>query len=97
MSLWVGSPSQGKGTGKRLLADALMRSFELSQSVAATGIIVDAKDEGAAAFYERIGFTRFSKQPLQLFSPKGTIEKMDRTPRPRLAIPCDTTTHEISH
>lgn len=73
---------QRQGVGTRLLADALIRCYELSRSVAATGVIVDAKDENAAIFYEQRGFERFVSDPLRLFVPMSTIEKMYKDSEP---------------
>lgn len=38
-------------------------------------LAVDAKDEGAAAFYARFGFVAFASRPLQLVLPPATIAK----------------------
>lgn len=55
----------GCGLGAALLADALMRSS--AAEIAAFALVVDAKDEAAAAFYEHHGFVRFASQPRTLF------------------------------
>ena len=54
---------QGKGPGSRLLWDALNRSEERSRDIGSVAVIVDAKDEPAARFYEKFGFrtTQFTK------------------------------------
>src|SRR4051812_49693194 len=51
---------QGKGLGERLLWDALQRSEEKSREIGSVAVIVDAKDEKAATFYEKYGFRRFA-------------------------------------
>jgi ribosomal protein S18 acetylase RimI-like enzyme len=65
---------QGQGFGGRLLWDALNRSEAKSKEIGSVAVIVDAKDEKAAAFYERYGFQRFTDPPLRLFMMMGTIE-----------------------
>lgn len=64
---------QGRGFAKKLLMNALIRAWEATKQVAAIAVIVDAKDETAAAFYQRFGFIRFPDSPLRLFLPMATI------------------------
>jgi predicted GNAT family N-acyltransferase len=64
----------GKGLGGMLLVDALRRSTVSSREIASMAVIVDAKDEKAAAFYERFGFIRFFHNNSKLFLPMSTIE-----------------------
>ena len=66
---------RGKAIGETLLLDALLRALELSQRIASTGVVVDAKDEIAAAFYERYGFTRFRDFETRLFLPMKAIQE----------------------
>lgn len=47
---------QGKGLGSILLADACQKVAQASAVLAVAGIIVDAKDERAIAFYAHFGF-----------------------------------------
>lgn len=58
---------RGKGVGEFLLADAIQRILGAGQSIAVFAIVVDAKDEGAAAFYKSFGFQEFPLQPRRLF------------------------------
>lgn len=66
---------QGKGLGSILLADACQKVFQASSVLAVTGIIVDAKDEKAIAFYAHFGFVPLQGQadrmmlPASAFSP----------------------------
>lgn len=69
---------RGQGFGELLLMDALRRCFMLSLEVGALAIVVDAKDEGAARFYERYGFRRFEDLPLKLYMPMSEIEQLIR-------------------
>ena len=54
--LAVNSTNQGKGLGSILLADACLKVSQASSVLAVAGIIVDAKDETAIAFYEHLCF-----------------------------------------
>jgi len=64
---------RGQGLGGALLADAATKG--LRAEVAAFALLVDAKDEGAVAFYEHHGFQRFRSQPRSLFLALATAEK----------------------
>jgi len=72
----VSTDYRGKGLGEKLLMDALYRSLKLSEQVASTGVVVDAKDEAARAFYRKYGFIELPKIDKRLFLPMGTIEKL---------------------
>jgi len=58
---------QGQGLGPLLLADAVNRARTAAQAVGSAGLFVDAKNEAAARFYQRYGFTPPADQPLKLF------------------------------
>lgn len=47
---------KGRGLGKVLLMDALKRCWMTREWVASFAVVVDPKDEDAAAFYEVFGF-----------------------------------------
>lgn len=49
---------RGQGLGAVLVADALARIVEATQSVAARLVVVDALNDGVARFYESLGFRR---------------------------------------
>ena len=55
--LWVAADWRRRGLGQRLLADAEMQA----RARQCAGLYVDTFDPGAAAFYERAGFTRFGQ------------------------------------
>ena len=61
---------KGLGLGGALLADALERAIRAE--IAAYALVVDAKDEPAAAFYRHHGLTAFPGQPLAMFLPLAT-------------------------
>lgn len=62
----------GQGLGGALLADALDRAAR--SEIAAFAMIVDAKNEAAAAFYQHHGFIALPDLPLTLFLPLATVQ-----------------------
>jgi ribosomal protein S18 acetylase RimI-like enzyme len=62
---------QGKGLGGALLADALDRAAR--SEIASFALLVDAKNESAAAFYQHHGFMVLPHSPLTLFLPLATV------------------------
>jgi GNAT superfamily N-acetyltransferase len=64
--LAVDTAFQGNGLGGILLADALLKVARASQVLAMAGMIVDAKDATAAAFYRHYGFVALPGQPERL-------------------------------
>ncbi len=62
---------KGQGLGSALLADALARAAR--SEIAAFALMVDAKDEAAAAFYRHHGFIALPDSPLTLFLPLATV------------------------
>lgn len=66
----------GQGVGEFLLADALRRSLEGAQQIAAMAVIVDAKDEHVESFYRHFDFLPFQQTPLRLFLPMAQIAKL---------------------
>lgn len=72
--LAVDQSLQGQGLGRLLIGDALVRCAELSGHIGLHVVTVDAIDEEAVRFYERMGFTRFRDQPDKLFIPVSAIQ-----------------------
>ena len=71
---------RGQGVGEVLLADAVRRILGAARSVAVFAIVVDAKDDSAAAFYRRFGFQPFPLQPRRLFLLTSTaLAALDRS------------------
>jgi GNAT superfamily N-acetyltransferase len=66
--------ARGQGVGELLLADAIQRILGAGRSVAVFAIVVDAKDERAAAFYKGFGFQVFPLHPKRLFLLTATAE-----------------------
>ncbi len=71
--LAVDKAFQGQGLGGALLADALHRAAHAE--IAAFALVVDAKDEAAAAFYGHHGFIALPDSALCLFLPLATIQQ----------------------
>ncbi len=63
----VDQACQGRGLGAALLADAIARTMRAE--IASYAMIVDTKDEKAAAFYRHHGFISLPDTPLMLFLP----------------------------
>lgn len=71
--LAVRTSDQGTGVGGRLLWNALSRSESLSRAIGSVAVIVDAKDERAATYYQSHGLRPFAGQPSRLFITMATI------------------------
>lgn len=67
----------GQGLGGALLADALERAIR--SEIAAYALMVDAKDDKAAAFYRHHGFIPLPDAPLTLFLPLTTVQTVRKT------------------
>jgi ribosomal protein S18 acetylase RimI-like enzyme len=65
---------RGRGLGATLLFDAVARAARADTAIFA--VLVDAKDDAAAAFYRHHGFIPFAARPLTLFLPTGTALKL---------------------
>lgn len=72
--LAVDKTFKGQGLGGALLADALVRAARAE--IAAFAMLVDAKDENAAAFYRHHGFIALPDRPLTLFLPLATAQSV---------------------
>lgn len=72
--LAVDEKFKGQGLGGALLADALRRSC--TSDIAAYAMLVDAKDDVAAAFYLHHGFIPLPESPLSLFLPLATTSSI---------------------
>lgn len=65
------SDYRGRGFGRLLMGLALTRCLEAQKIVASYALVVDAKDEAAAAFYAHYGFTPCRDNALSLYLPLG--------------------------
>jgi ribosomal protein S18 acetylase RimI-like enzyme len=66
---------KGRGVGEILLADALGRVLDAGSRMAVYAVVVDAKNEAAAAFYRSFGFRRQLTRPSRLFLPAATVRQ----------------------
>lgn len=71
--LAVDQAFKSQGLGGALLADALDRAAR--SEIAAFALMVDAKNEAAAAFYRYHGFIALPDSPLTLFLPLATVQR----------------------
>jgi len=62
--LAVDLTEQGKGLGRGLLKDALLRAYQASELVGSRAVVTHAKDQAAKEFYERY---QFDPSPLNEF------------------------------
>lgn len=76
--LALATPFRGRGDGEALLMDALNRVLQHSRAVASAGVIVDAIDVAAVAFYKKYGFIEFPTVQSRLFLPLRTVEQLFR-------------------
>lgn len=74
--LAVSKEFRGRGLGESLLMDALKRCLSGSKQVASAAVIVDVKNDKAAAFYRKYGFLELPKVPNRFFLPMATVEKL---------------------
>ncbi len=72
--LAISSSCRGQHLGGFLLMDALHRSWKNTSQVASVGVVVDALDENARAFYLRHEFRSLRDHPDKLFIAMATIE-----------------------
>jgi len=85
--LAVDEKHRGRGWGEILLMDALKRCLHVSRLTGSAFVVVDAKNEGVASFYEKFGFQRFPNQLDRLFMPVKVISEIFK----------DGSAHEISY
>ena len=71
--LAVSTTVQGRGLGGALLISAAKRSMAVAQEVGGVGLLIDAKDESAARWYEGYGALRLLDPPESLVLPFATI------------------------
>jgi GNAT superfamily N-acetyltransferase len=65
---------QGRGYGRFLLANALLRVVR--SEFPSFAVVVDAKDDGARRFYERESFLPLLDEPMKLFRPVADLVKL---------------------
>jgi ribosomal protein S18 acetylase RimI-like enzyme len=75
---------KGQGLGGALLADALGRAA--GSEIVAYALMVEAKDEAAAAFYRHHGFIALPDSPTTLFLPLATVQAVWRGSRDKASF-----------
>ncbi len=73
--LAVADSYRGKKLGRFLLMDALYRSLRATAEVGSVGVVVEALNEGALAFYRHHEFQSIPGHQDKLFLAMATIEK----------------------
>lgn len=71
--LAVDAQAQGHGLGGQLLLSAGRRCLLAAEHVGAVALLIDAKNERVAAWYERYGAVRLQDAPLSLLLSFATI------------------------
>jgi GNAT superfamily N-acetyltransferase len=94
--LAVSESLRGQGLGRLLLMDALHRSWRSTSEVASIGVVAEALDASARAFYLRNDFEAFQDHPDKLFLAMATIERAFQGPRPRSALEALRGTVDVS-
>ena len=74
--LAVDESARGQRLGEHLLLDALHRSLTHADEIAAMAVVVDAKDENAAAFYRHYEFIPLQAQPRRLYVPMRVVAQL---------------------
>ena len=74
--LAVDSQFRHQDLGEHLLLDAMSKVLMAAETLGTLVLVVDAKDEQAAAFYRHFDFIPFPSQPRRLFIPVSTIERL---------------------
>ena len=67
---------RGQGIGELLLMHALSTVAEVTERMATTAVVVDAKDEAAKAFYMKYEFVPFPLNPMRLYLSTKTIRRL---------------------
>ncbi|KTD20606.1 GNAT family N-acetyltransferase [Legionella israelensis] len=67
---------QFKGLGQILLVNALKKCFIKSKEIASMAVVVEAKNDKAKSFYEKLGFIPYVDKKDKLFITMKTISKI---------------------
>ena len=73
--LAVDRSQQGKGLGRALLKDAILRTLKAAEIAGMRALLVHALDEKAAGFYQHNGFLVSPIDPLVLMLPLVTARR----------------------
>ena len=66
---------QGKGLGRSLLKDAILRAVQAGSIIGSRAVLTHAKDERARAFYAKFGFEPSPTDEFHLYLLMKDIEK----------------------
>ncbi len=72
--LAVDKNAQGKGLGGQLLLKAAQRCMLVAEQVGGVGLLIEAKDQQVADWYQSFGATPLIDEPLSLILPFQTIK-----------------------
>lgn len=78
----IDSRLQGKGLGRDLMVNALLRCLSLSSQIGLRAVELHAIDDRAKAFYLKLGFTPLLDSPAHLIYPVSSIRKHFAQPAP---------------
>ncbi|MBX3289015.1 MAG: GNAT family N-acetyltransferase [Acidobacteria bacterium] len=73
--LAVDLSEKGKGLGGFLMREAFLRTIQAAEIAGLRAVMVEAKDENARAFYEKVGFRRSPSDQFKLFLNISDIRK----------------------
>ncbi|MCA9446754.1 MAG: GNAT family N-acetyltransferase [Candidatus Omnitrophica bacterium] len=73
--LAVDKSHSGEGCGRKLIVDGMRRCLKI-HDIGWAVLLVEAKDEKAATYYEKFGFSRFPKDKRRLYIPRKTISQL---------------------
>ena len=62
-----------------MLVDVLKKSLDVSKQVVSLVVIAKALDAQASKFYKKYGFQQFKQDPMKLYFPMKSIEKLAKT------------------
>ena len=71
--LAIDNDFKGQGYGDALLFHAFKTTLDMAKKIGILGMVVDAKDETAARFYEKFGFKRLSASSNRLVLPLSAL------------------------
>lgn len=66
---------QGRGIGRALVRDALLRVAQASEAIGVRGVLVHALSEEARAFYQAVGFEPSPLDPMTLMATMGDLRR----------------------
>lgn len=65
----------GRGLGQRLMQDALTRCVQVAELVGVRLVILDALDDRAQRFHEKLGFVALPSQPRRMVLPMAAVRR----------------------